>query len=121
MEHWSSCSRGKCSRERLELIWSGPACLKAQYQRYFASAYGTAAISEQGPVGIIGAVRPLNDNCKGGAASGIQMGARERSSSGERDAHIQKVRILHGPRADDAVCIDDRIRLGPANLFHLGA
>src|SRR6516165_1142834 len=117
MKHRCGGCRGECGRERLELIGTGPACLKARYQRYFASRQGTAAISKQGPIGIIGAVRPLNYNLKGGAASGIEVAARQRSSSGESDAHIEKVRILHGPRADDAVRIDDRIRLSPANLL----
>src|SRR5215831_20163052 len=117
MEHRSSCSCGKCRRERLELIRSGPACIKARYQRYFGSAYSTAAIAEQGPIGVIGVGRPLNYNRNGGAASSIEVAARERSPSRQRDAHIKKVRILHGSRADDTVRIDDRIRLGPANLL----
>lgn len=88
-----------------------------RHQRHVRAAGQTAALTGEGPEGIVEPGRRLDVHGQRRATPLLQMAARARRPPGQGDAGVEIVRILHRPRAEDAVGVDDRVGLRPANLL----
>ncbi len=120
MQHGRGGGRAEGCADRLEVLGRGVRRAKAAQQRNAVGCSLAGEPAEQGPEGIVDALGQFDIEDAPRLAWFVQIDAGARGAARHRDAEVQEIRVLGSPRAQNAVGIDDGVRLGPGDGLALG-